>query len=56
MVAATVAHVACGALVLVTTVILTIQIHRHTDFTRVQQILVSPERTPNPATGNSVHA
>ena len=29
MVAATVAHVACGALVLVTTVILAIQIHRH---------------------------
>jgi cytochrome c oxidase assembly protein subunit 15 len=29
MVAATVAHVACGALLLVTTVILTIQIHRH---------------------------
>lgn len=29
MVVATVAHVACGALVLVTTVILTIQIHRH---------------------------
>jgi len=29
MVAATVAHVACGALVLVTSVILTIQIHRH---------------------------
>jgi heme a synthase len=30
MVVATVAHVACGALVLVTTVILAIQIHRHT--------------------------
>jgi cytochrome c oxidase assembly protein subunit 15 len=29
MIVATVAHVACGALVLVTTVILTIQIHRH---------------------------
>jgi cytochrome c oxidase assembly protein subunit 15 len=29
MIAATVAHVACGALVLVTTVILAIQIHRH---------------------------
>ena len=33
MVTATVAHVACGALVLVTTVILTIQIHRHADAT-----------------------
>jgi heme a synthase len=31
MIVATVAHVACGALVLVTTVILTIQIHRHAD-------------------------
>jgi hypothetical protein len=31
MVATTVAHVACGALVLVTTVILTIQIHRHVE-------------------------
>jgi heme a synthase len=31
MVVATVAHVACGALVLVTTVILAIQIHRHAD-------------------------
>jgi heme A synthase len=29
MIVATVAHVACGALVLVTTVILAIQIHRH---------------------------
>ncbi|MDR3763585.1 MAG: COX15/CtaA family protein [Acidobacteriota bacterium] len=31
MVTATVSHVACGALVLVTTVILAIQIHRHAD-------------------------
>ena len=31
MIVATVAHVACGALVLVTTVILAIQIHRHAD-------------------------
>jgi hypothetical protein len=31
MVVATVAHVACGALVLVTTVILTIQIGRHAE-------------------------
>jgi cytochrome c oxidase assembly protein subunit 15 len=31
MVAATVAHVACGALVLVTSVILTVQIHRYVD-------------------------
>ncbi len=36
MIVATVAHVACGALVLVTTVILAIQIHRHSlpDFAR----------------------
>ena len=38
MVVATVAHVACGALLLVTTVILAIQIHRHAlpDFTSVR--------------------
>jgi heme A synthase len=46
MVVSTVAHVACGALVLVTTVILAIQIHRHS----------APETTIVPVSGRMVRA
>jgi cytochrome c oxidase assembly protein subunit 15 len=52
MVIATVAHVACGALLLATTVILTIQIHRHTlpDFAPVAA------STAEPVAGRTVRA
>jgi cytochrome c oxidase assembly protein subunit 15 len=51
MVAATVAHVACGALLLATTVILTIQIGRHVEPE------TEPEASPSPARdGGAVHA
>lgn len=46
MVVSTVAHVACGALVLVTTVILTIQIHRH----------AAPEGVEVPTVGRTAKA
>jgi heme A synthase len=39
MVVATVAHVACGALVLVTSVILTVQIHRHLDLSSAPDVV-----------------
>jgi heme A synthase len=47
MIVSTVAHVACGALVLVTTVILTIQIYRHTyRQTEAPQLSTAPVREP----------
>jgi len=54
MVVTTVAHVACGALVLVTTVILAIQIHRHLEAGVAQ----NRARTPNQgsAPGSTVRA
>jgi cytochrome c oxidase assembly protein subunit 15 len=56
MVAATVAHVACGALVLVTTVILTIQIHRHIDASSVVEAAEPTHPATAPAAGHSVRA
>jgi heme a synthase len=52
MVVATVAHVACGALVLVTTVILAIQIHRHV-VAPVFEPWVEPLTMPKTAEGAS---
>jgi cytochrome c oxidase assembly protein subunit 15 len=53
MIAATVSHVACGALVLVTTVILTIQIHRHVDLNTVPE---AAQLHAAPVTGGPVRA
>jgi cytochrome c oxidase assembly protein subunit 15 len=50
MVVSTVAHVACGALLLVTTVILTIQIHRHLTPTNAAQ------KSEAPTVGRTVRA
>lgn len=55
MVTATVAHVACGALVLVTTVILTIQIHRHVDAASAPASALL-ESSSAPIAGHSVRA
>jgi cytochrome c oxidase assembly protein subunit 15 len=52
MVVATVAHVACGALVLVTTVILSIQIHRHSSPIPDSAV----EGAELPSSGSAVHA
>jgi len=56
MIAATVAHVACGALVLVTTVILTIQIHRHLDPGVAVNIARNTGSISVPVAGRSVRA
>ena len=47
MVAATVAHVACGALVLVTSVILTVQIHRYVDVNSAPDVVRRSHATPS---------
>ena len=52
MVVATVAHVACGALLLVTTVILTIQIGRH--FSEETSSETEPEASNSPAPAHAV--
>lgn len=54
MVVATVAHVACGALVLVTTVILAIQIHRHCEPALAPSLGGNSDQ--DPATGSAVRA
>jgi cytochrome c oxidase assembly protein subunit 15 len=56
MVASTVAHVACGALVLVTTVILTIQVHRHTDASSAVEAANLTHPATAPAAGHSMGA
>jgi cytochrome c oxidase assembly protein subunit 15 len=58
MVVSTVAHVACGALLLVTTVILTIQIHRHglAQSSAQDSAQRSTHATPLPAARNPVRA
>jgi cytochrome c oxidase assembly protein subunit 15 len=53
MVAATVAHVACGALVLVTSVILTVQIHRYVDVNSAPDVVRSSHA---PSAGGPVRA
>jgi cytochrome c oxidase assembly protein subunit 15 len=61
MIAATVAHVACGALLLATSVILTIQIHRHlapvaAPFEIARSAAMNAAPSPAGASGTSVRA